>query len=1044
MSLTHRIAAAGRGSFPSPSLRKTTEAVRKDYLLSKAEYARLQSNLNDQRYGYKFKSRPNGGKIVAMDNLLVYTDRKGTPEHVLEVDDTDVWAINDIQQDMMLMEERGEDYEMQRIILESVYGEERAHFRTKGERTQTSGENRTGTGRNARSVGKGNSGEISPQKPWGTQDVLNGDRQYALRDTEYLSAVDAGDLDTAQRMVDEAAKEAGYVPVKLYHGTRQFGFTEFNTEKSDDKLSIFVTDNRRIAESYSRENADIRLKDRAKLSKDDLRQKSSAELEPYVQEYVGKHLRAPTERELRKYTAQESASIFACSDWISDYLSNNSETFDDATKTAIARIADYADKLAKIPAANMERETDGYSLRIKFEYAISDLAWENRDAYEAISAIANDVLKSANALINARFSDPFYDERDGALVNKWDVTDRLTEKLFAGIYELYGDRKNLLVIDADDSNWNTIDGGLIGRDGVRVTTRDVASYAKDNGYSGVEIKNLRDGGGMTAYQGASDVLVYFDNTSVKSADPVTYDDAGEVIPLSERFNADKQDIRYARRAQNQLTQKQYESYGWVRENNILSKQAYSSLMSKYSAIKSKTANAHRTPDGYYIVDTGDEFGINKYLVLMKGSIAVPVIEDIYCINLDNETMIDAVRRDLYGELSRTGTLSHRTRESFDQDGLVDLFTRGGSKSYSAYAREYATGRTARSREGAVGADQYGDLRGGHAGEPGVRYARRDDMTTSDVRDIISGMDITDSMNETEKDLLTRYKNHLAEMQRIQGEIDRQQAVIDSDSASAEEKIIAENRKKTLNKQRARENFVIESREDLQQRISEALTDSSIKAALFVGNVDKATRNQLERETGITLFRDLDYAFGISADCIRHIAKHFNNAAEIADAVETTFSMLKDHDSVTPQKRSDGGMNLILKKNAAEIELEAPTWISRRTRSVTVKTAYITKNNKKRANPHQASIVNNRDSLGRVEQLNNSVLQSAESVNGERQFSRRDDMTMADVRDRHGLLRDHTNEAQSAVCVQKRRALPFLQRPLPLKIISSGDTAMTFL
>lgn len=36
-----------------------------------------------------------------------------------------------------------------------------------------------------------------------------------------------------------------------------------------------------------------------------------------------------------------------------------------------------------------------------------------------------------------------------------------------------------------------------------------------------------------------------DNTQLKSADPVTYDDNGDVIPLSERFNAESNDIRYS-------------------------------------------------------------------------------------------------------------------------------------------------------------------------------------------------------------------------------------------------------------------------------------------------------------------------------------------------------------------------------------------------------------------------------------------------------------------------------------------------------------------
>jgi hypothetical protein len=46
-------------------------------------------------------------------------------------------------------------------------------------------------------------------------------------DAEYMAAVEAGDMETAQRMVDEAAKAAGYNVGPVYHGTEQKGLTEF-------------------------------------------------------------------------------------------------------------------------------------------------------------------------------------------------------------------------------------------------------------------------------------------------------------------------------------------------------------------------------------------------------------------------------------------------------------------------------------------------------------------------------------------------------------------------------------------------------------------------------------------------------------------------------------------------------------------------------------------------------------------------------------------------------------------------------------------------
>lgn len=63
-------------------------------------------------------------------------------------------------------------------------------------------------------------------------------------DADYMSAVERGDTETAQRMVDEAAKKAGYTRT-LYHGTASnfnvFGF---------GRTGIFTTDNFDMAKTY--------------------------------------------------------------------------------------------------------------------------------------------------------------------------------------------------------------------------------------------------------------------------------------------------------------------------------------------------------------------------------------------------------------------------------------------------------------------------------------------------------------------------------------------------------------------------------------------------------------------------------------------------------------------------------------------------------------------------------------------------------------------------------------------------------------------------
>lgn len=52
-----------------------------------------------------------------------------------------------------------------------------------------------------------------------------------MSDTEYLAAVERGDMDTAQQMVNEAAKEAGYTIGPVWHGTPNTPFNKFDKAK---------------------------------------------------------------------------------------------------------------------------------------------------------------------------------------------------------------------------------------------------------------------------------------------------------------------------------------------------------------------------------------------------------------------------------------------------------------------------------------------------------------------------------------------------------------------------------------------------------------------------------------------------------------------------------------------------------------------------------------------------------------------------------------------------------------------------------------------
>ncbi len=93
-----------------------------------------------------------------------------------------------------------------------------------------------------------------------------------------------------------------------------------------------------------------------------------------------------------------------------------------------------------------------------------------------------------------------------------------------------------------DKAWE--DSGLNGE----ISTNAIAEYAKRVGYKGVTIKNVVDIGANADNDDSvkANVSIFFNpQAQVKSADLVTYDDEGNVIPLSERFNSEKKDIRYS-------------------------------------------------------------------------------------------------------------------------------------------------------------------------------------------------------------------------------------------------------------------------------------------------------------------------------------------------------------------------------------------------------------------------------------------------------------------------------------------------------------------
>ena len=91
---------------------------------------------------------------------------------------------------------------------------------------------------------------------------------------------------------------------------------------------------------------------------------------------------------------------------------------------------------------------------------------------------------------------------------------------------------NPLEVDAKGQHWTIISPSALVK-------------SKRDGNDGVIVRNVMDVPAGVPDQ-IADVYVTFKPSQIKSADPVTYDDAGNVIPLSQRFNDQSPDIRNPR------------------------------------------------------------------------------------------------------------------------------------------------------------------------------------------------------------------------------------------------------------------------------------------------------------------------------------------------------------------------------------------------------------------------------------------------------------------------------------------------------------------
>ena len=139
---------------------------------------------------------------------------------------------------------------------------------------------------------------------------------------------------------------------------------------------------------------------------------------------------------------------------------------------------------------------------------------------------------------------------------------------------VYLKMENPMTYNAEGANWDDIPWG-----DDYTTSNDMARTARWQGYDGLILKNITDIGwaeheGKTLDDYLTDDYAVFSPNQIKSAEPVTYDDAGNVIPLSERFNESNPDIRFSKESAGDIldryeNQDGSEEYPWMSESEMI-------------------------------------------------------------------------------------------------------------------------------------------------------------------------------------------------------------------------------------------------------------------------------------------------------------------------------------------------------------------------------------------------------------------------------------------------------------------------------------------
>ena len=343
------------------------------------------------------------------------------------------------------------------------------------------------------------------------------------QDATYMAAVERGDTETAQRMVDAVAKVAGLTGT-LYHGTDGATFTRF---KKTDDVGFFFTSSKKVARSYA---------PAANWTND-----PESDLLPFLDPVPADNNRiGPTSGIYHVFLDIKNPLVIdaAGEEW---------------NRVPVQKRQLNIEALEVLPSYDENGSVDHKASvqifvteRVKKDGPVELL--DDTDAKEILDTFVfndswvSDTEAEQAETINYSFKLPSVEAYNQFIAERYSARAIINASRIANAEEAL---KKTPGLNRNYARINVASGA-----NPKVNTRTAVRLALSQGKDAVIFKRILDVGpdSFADRSEVSDVYVVFDPQQIYFANAVARDEAGNAIPLSQRFNAATPDIRFRRTA----------------------------------------------------------------------------------------------------------------------------------------------------------------------------------------------------------------------------------------------------------------------------------------------------------------------------------------------------------------------------------------------------------------------------------------------------------------------------------------------------------------